>query len=79
MNSYIHSQLIFNRSTKAVQWNKDRIIISINAAGTMNIHVQKNELQSIYVPYAKINSEWFTDLKAQNYKTYKRKYREKPL
>ena len=45
----------------------------------MNIHVQKNELQSIYVPYAKINSEWFTDLKAQNYKTYKRKYREKPL
>jgi len=45
----------------------------------MNIHVQKNELQSIYVPYAKINSEWFTDLMAQNYKTYKRKYRENTL
>lgn len=46
----------------------------------MDIHVQNNELQSIYVPYAKINSEWFTDLHgSKNYKTYREENTEKSL
>ena len=63
-----HTQLIFDKGAKAIQWNKDTFQMVLEQ---LNIHMQtKMNLDTDRTLFTKINSKWVRPkYKIQNYKT----------
>lgn len=59
---HIYSQLTFDKGVKRLQWRKD-IFFSANGAETMDIHLQKKNLNIDLKPFTKITSTCIIDLK----------------
>ena len=50
INPHFHSQLIFGRGSKHIQWAKD------------NLFIRKMKLHHRLIPHTRINSKWIKDL-----------------
>jgi hypothetical protein len=44
INPHLHSQVIFDKSGKTIQWRKDSLFLSIIGAGELENCMQNNEV-----------------------------------
>ena len=54
INSHMYGDLIFNKDAKNTK-NRERIASSTNGVGKTGLHIQNNELGSLFTPYTKSN------------------------
>ena len=59
INACVYGQLIFNKGSMSIQWNKDS---SINCAENWAGTCRKKEMDHLFTLYIRINSRWIKDL-----------------
>ena len=64
IDSHKQSQLIFDKGTKAIQWNKNSFFSTNGAETIRHLHAKqtKNNLNTYLTLFIKINSKWTTDI-----------------
>lgn len=60
-NSYIYSELTFDKGAKSIHWGR---VSSINDAGKTG-YPHAKELDPYHIPHIKMNLKWIKDLNAR--------------
>ena len=61
INSHTHSQLIFNKGGKNIQWKKDSLF-SKWCWESWTAACKSTKLEFSFIPYTETNSKWLKDL-----------------
>ena len=65
INLCIHVQLIFDKSSKAMQWGKKITLFQQMIFWQLDSHMQKNEVGALSHSIYKINSKWIKELNSR--------------